>query len=591
MTSPLSKRNSLILLTTILAIGFLWRLWFSWRDYELIVSFPLIDDSFYALNIARNIALGNGMTHDGVNITNGFQPLFVFLAVPVYFFTHGDKILSINIILTLSAIVSYFTALLTFKITRHLTSKKAAFFAVFFWTLSPTVMEHEINGLETGLAIFFLAWTTWYYLSRIRSSIPEREGLPESQHENSGLQSSMSESEIFAVPAYQKAGGKQYAVLGLFCGLAILSRIDNGILLIALTLDILVKNIRSGIEPKRYIKNLAIFGVVCGIVISPWFLSNLFNFGAIMPDSGQAVRFLSMSPRASNYSAASENLKLNSIPFGFYLNNIKIACTKLNRTPFLQTAMWLGLLLSMPWLGLLLSFAVAGGIALFLLVYRKSLAEYIRRMPKLADANWLILYSVLIVAGYTLYVFCQWFYPRYFFPITWISIIYSAVFIDFLTESRFIKHGGKITILIGIFFLTIFSVRTLEKVLERGEVNRYYDVAIWGNQNLSDNVVLGMFQSGTTSYFANQTVINLDGVVNSGAFKAMRDNRMMSYLISQGIEYIIDWEWMVDDYLRDYSDRALVERTLKLIKEDVVRGDRFGDVNVYKIENIPQKND
>jgi len=42
----------------ILAIGFLWRLWFFWRDYELIVSFPLIDDSFYALNIARNIALG-----------------------------------------------------------------------------------------------------------------------------------------------------------------------------------------------------------------------------------------------------------------------------------------------------------------------------------------------------------------------------------------------------------------------------------------------------------------------------------------------------------------------------------------------------
>lgn len=591
MTSPLSKRNSLILLTVILVIGFFWRLWFSWRDYELIVSFPLIDDSFYALNIARNIALGKGMTHDGVNITNGFQPLFVFLAVPVYLFMHGDKILSINIILTFSAILSCFTALLTFKIVRYLTSKKAALFAVFFWALSPTVMEHEINGLETGLAIFFLAWTTWYYLSRIRSSIAERGGLPGGQPKNSGLKSSKPELEIFAAPVYQKAGGKQYAVLGMLCGLAILSRIDNGILLIALTLDILVKNIRSGIDPKQYIKKLVIFGVVCGIVISPWFLNNLFNFGAIMPDSGQAVRFLSMSPRASNYPAASENLKLNNIPFGFYLNNLKIACTKLNRTPFLQTAMWLGLLLSMPRLGLLLSFAVVGGIALFLLIYRKSLVEYIRRMPKLAEANWLILYSVLIVAGYTLYVFCQWFYPRYFFPITWISIIYSAVFIDFITEGRFGKHGGKITILIGIFFLTIFSVRTLEKVLQRGAVNRYYNVAIWGNQNLPDNAILGMFQSGTTSYFANQTIINLDGVVNSKAFKAMQDNRMMSYLISQGIEYVIDWEWMIDDYLRGYSDRTLVERKLKLIKEDVVGEDRFGVVNVYKIENTVQKKD
>jgi hypothetical protein len=58
MTSPLSKQNSLILRTAILTVGFLWRFWFSWRDYELIVSFPLMDDNFYALNISRNIALG-----------------------------------------------------------------------------------------------------------------------------------------------------------------------------------------------------------------------------------------------------------------------------------------------------------------------------------------------------------------------------------------------------------------------------------------------------------------------------------------------------------------------------------------------------
>jgi 4-amino-4-deoxy-L-arabinose transferase-like glycosyltransferase len=545
MTGFLSKRTTHTLLAAVIAIGFLWRLWFSWRDSRLLVTFPLVDDSFYALNIARNIALGKGLTHDGVNITNGFQPLFVFLSVPVYYLLDGDKLLSINVVLTLSAILSCFTALLTYKIVRHLSSEKPALFAAFFWALSPTVIEHEINGLETGLAIFFLAWTTWYYLSRIRCD--------------------------------KEAGGKQYAILGVFCGLAILSRIDNGLLLIALTVDILWMSIRSGKEIKEYFRNLVIFGLVCGIVISPWFLSNLFGFGAIMPDSGQAVRFLSMSPTASRYHAAGENIDLNNIPWGYYIHNMKMSFTKLNRTPFLQTAMWLGLIFSLPGLGLFFSFAVMTGIVFLLFIYRKSLLEYIQKMPRLTDANWLILYSALIVSGYTFYVFCQWFYPRYYFPVTWVSILYSAVFIDFLADQVFVKHSRKIIVLFAVFFLVIFSVRSLEKVLERAEINKYYDVAVWVDQNLEKGAVVGMFQSGAGSYFAGQTVINLDGVVNSKAYQAMREKRMMSYLISERVQYVVDWEWMIDDYLRKCSDSTLVESSLKLFKKDII------GVNVYKI--------
>jgi hypothetical protein len=544
--SSVSKRTSKILLAVVIVVGLLWRLWFSWRDFRLLVTFPLVDDSFYALNIARNIALGNGMTHDGVNITNGFQPLFVFLSVPVYFLTQGDKLLSINIILTLNAILSCFTALFTYKVARRLVSEKTGLLAAFFWALSPTVMEHEINGLESGLAVFFLSWCAWYYISRLLCN--------------------------------KEPSGKQYAVLGVLCGLAILSRIDNGLLLIALAADILIKSIRSGRGARQSIKSLAIFGVMCGIVISPWFLNNLISFGGIMPDSGRAVRFLSMSPTASNYRGVSDNIDLNHIPLGYYLHNIKMTLTKLNRTPFLQTAMWLGLVLSMPGLGLFFSYASVAAIVFILFIYRKSLAEYIRQMPQIADANWLILYSALIICGYTFYVFCQWFYPRYYFPVTWVSILYSAIFIDFLANHRFFRHSRKILVMAAIFFGVIFSLRTLEKVLERGEVNKYYDVAVWVDKNLEKEAIVGMYQSGAGSYFAGRRVINLDGVVNSKAFGAMRQRRMMRYLISEGVEYVVDWEWMIDDYLRDCSDPALVKSRLKLLKEDVI------GVNVYKIE-------
>src|SRR5438105_15832144 len=40
------------------------------------------DDAFYYFRIARNIALGHGSTYDGVNSTNGYQPLWLAVLVP-----------------------------------------------------------------------------------------------------------------------------------------------------------------------------------------------------------------------------------------------------------------------------------------------------------------------------------------------------------------------------------------------------------------------------------------------------------------------------------------------------------------------------
>ena len=52
----------------------------------------LYDDSFYAFQIARNIAGGHGPTFDGVNLTNGFQPLYVAMLVPVFvLFCDGES--------------------------------------------------------------------------------------------------------------------------------------------------------------------------------------------------------------------------------------------------------------------------------------------------------------------------------------------------------------------------------------------------------------------------------------------------------------------------------------------------------------------
>ena len=53
----------------------------AWRDAPFSLTF---DDAFYYFGIARNVAHGHGSTFDGIDLTNGYHPLWMLLAVPVY---------------------------------------------------------------------------------------------------------------------------------------------------------------------------------------------------------------------------------------------------------------------------------------------------------------------------------------------------------------------------------------------------------------------------------------------------------------------------------------------------------------------------
>src|SRR6188474_2715798 len=54
------------------------------RPLHAVFDDPLSDDGYYVLAIARRIALGQGVTYDGATLTNGFQPLWVFLCAPLF---------------------------------------------------------------------------------------------------------------------------------------------------------------------------------------------------------------------------------------------------------------------------------------------------------------------------------------------------------------------------------------------------------------------------------------------------------------------------------------------------------------------------
>ena len=71
------------------------------RPAAHVYDMPMTEDGYYALAVARNVANGNGITIDGTNLTNGFQPLFTFLQAGAFAVANGDEILAMRLVMIL----------------------------------------------------------------------------------------------------------------------------------------------------------------------------------------------------------------------------------------------------------------------------------------------------------------------------------------------------------------------------------------------------------------------------------------------------------------------------------------------------------
>src|SRR4051794_12812105 len=86
------------------------------RPADQVFSTPLTEDGFYSLAVARNVAAGIGITVDGRQPTNGFQPLFTAAEAAAYRLAGGDERLAVRLVLALSWLVYLGTAWLVGRI-------------------------------------------------------------------------------------------------------------------------------------------------------------------------------------------------------------------------------------------------------------------------------------------------------------------------------------------------------------------------------------------------------------------------------------------------------------------------------------------
>jgi hypothetical protein len=71
-------------------------------------------------------------------------------------------------------------------------------------------------------------------------------------------------------------------------------------------------------------------------------------------------------------------------------------------------------------------------------------------------------------------------------------------------------------------------------------------------------------------------VVNLDGVVDSRAHSSLRERRLADYARERHIDYLVDWEFNIQSFLRASERASPMPASLELVGRAIPQGsDRF----------------
>ncbi|MGB2698197.1 MAG: hypothetical protein WBD28_10125 [Candidatus Zixiibacteriota bacterium] len=228
MAEDRNKQNLVILFLFLLGLGL--------RLALLSHSGYTADDSFITFKYAENISSGQGFVYNpGEKVMGTTTPLYTLLLA--LFLKSGLGVISLSKLINI--LTDCGAGILLFLLLRRL-KFSLAFFASLFYILFPRVLVWSISGMETGLYLFIIS-LSFYFYSR-----------------------------------------KDFKLVPIFLALAFLTRFDGLILSPALFLDYLIKYKKL---PWRMI-------AFTFLLILPWLIFATFYFNSPIPHSILAKKAL-----------------------------------------------------------------------------------------------------------------------------------------------------------------------------------------------------------------------------------------------------------------------------------------------------------
>ncbi len=511
---------------SIIALVFLIQLFLVTRPLDFLLTNVLPDDAFYYFQIARHIVQGAGPTFDGVELTNGFHPLWMLVLLPLFhFFSVGGiaDVEPVRVALGISVFLNVITGCIVLAILARFTPNtwiRAA--AVGLYALNPFLLFESINGLETSLALLLTSLFFWFALSF------------------------RNQERSFA-----------YGILGLFGGLMMLARIDMVFFFAVFLVWLFLTNVKNPIR----IRNVLIAGIVATLVMLPWFIWNFSNFGMLLTSASNSNSLVSHMLIVQDHGSGLLQLA-KAVIYNFdYQIRLLVLHTG-------SSAFFLFLL----------------GAATVLIATGKF--AFPRRLRELAPVQVLFL-GFLLLFGINVGVrfWAQsWYFVTFGIFVSILFVTLAEVLLPLITHKRII--AGVLVLFVLYAFGINWSKELRDKFITQREM---YAAAQWRNDNLPENAITGSFNAGIEGYFSRARVVNLDGLVNNSAYKALRQRRLLSYIRTTGITTLADYDIYFSYRYRSFFETPDYMDALHLVTRiSLVKLSKTGEgLGIYHVDSIP----
>ncbi|MEM6973143.1 MAG: hypothetical protein AAF577_10090 [Pseudomonadota bacterium] len=470
----------------LLAAGTLFRVLPVFGGAPMLAEFFVTEDGYLMLTVARNMALGLGMTvSDGTIPTNGVQPLATFLFAGAHVVAAGDKmesLIGVHLISAAAALGGAF-AVRSFAarvLAPHDPDPLWPWLAAGLWYVGPLLVLHSMNGLETGIYTLALLITLLQFCH-----VLER-----------GADASMG------------AG----LMLGALTGVTFLARNDGVFLAIAIfaiwSLNLLIRERLGLVEMLRRVVPAGLLSVA---IVMPWLVNNYVYFGSIVPISGTA--------QSMGADFGSNALLLPSQIFEHMFPMLPVP----------------GALQLMP--AVVAITAAASAVVLGWFLFRVWQRGGIVGLAVLAY----LLHGAVLAFYYGFFFGASYFLTRYLAPLAPLLILASLVVLIDLARLVNAERARALIAGVGIAGLALGAVLSARLMVPGVKEQGHFQVVDWVDDNLPDETWVAAVQTGTLGYWHDRT-INLDGKVNPAALIARRERgNVLGYLVASEIDYIADW--------------------------------------------------
>lgn len=509
-------------------------------NVNAVLNWFLTDDAFYYFQVARNVSEGAGFTFDGINLSNGFHPLWMFVCIPVFSLARFNIILPFRILIMILGFLHVGSFILLFRLLKRFIADEIAVLFAVLWGFSPIILNNVFKGgVESGINVFFILFF-WERLS------------------NFNLREKIEEKDL-----------KYIFFLGVIGLLTILSRLDNVYLIFLGGVWLWLKWWHpSGTEKKstkeawiwRFKTGTAFYGIIAS-VMTGYLVWNKIGFGDFMPVSGKIKIWWGnlydsvYGHRVINSTQLFEELfspNLNVGPWALLVSKIhKLTAWLLNIFRFstegdtFRLAVW----------GMMIIITIT--ILLLILLKKKKFFDLIFGLGLIP----FFLGTLTQAAYYKRFgsiVQRSWYWVSEFIFITIIVAVLTFLIYSLISKWKWVSSA----VIIGVIALSIWlPMRTIQRFRSsvakslKSETHEYLLYGEFMEENFEHGTVVGLTGSGAWGYFSeNFTTINLDGLINSVEyFERLKNGTGAELLARNGLDYVIGSKYILTES-RPYTE-------------------------------------